>query len=168
MKKACSFGPYRRGRSARRFPPRSPMSACVTMRDWLWRCRTCSRTSACDETGHAPRCPATRAFLPGGKPIGKGGGAGTKARLGPQPRRGGRKQIGVTTVYDPTYLRIPYPGGDVPADRGVCTDVVIRAYRTAFRPAEARARRHGGRFLRLSKGLGHEGARSQYRPPPRA
>lgn len=32
-------------------------------------------------------------------------------------------------VYDPTYFRIPYPNGDVPADRGVCTDVVIRAYR---------------------------------------
>jgi uncharacterized protein len=43
-----------------------------------------------------------------------------------------RKQIGVTTLYDPSYLRIAYPGGDVPADRGVCTDVVIRAYRTAF------------------------------------
>lgn len=32
-------------------------------------------------------------------------------------------------TYDPVYTRIPYPGGDVPADRGVCTDVVIRAYR---------------------------------------
>jgi len=31
--------------------------------------------------------------------------------------------------YDPSYFRIPYPNGDVPADRGVCTDVVIRAYR---------------------------------------
>ncbi len=31
--------------------------------------------------------------------------------------------------YDPAYFSIPYPGGDVPADRGVCTDVVIRAYR---------------------------------------
>ncbi len=33
-------------------------------------------------------------------------------------------------VYDPSYFSIPYPMGDVPADRGVCTDVVIRAYRT--------------------------------------
>ncbi len=32
-------------------------------------------------------------------------------------------------IYDPTYFRISYPGGDVPANRGVCTDVVIRAYR---------------------------------------
>ena len=31
--------------------------------------------------------------------------------------------------YDPSYVRIPYPGGDVPADTGVCTDEVIRAYR---------------------------------------
>lgn len=32
-------------------------------------------------------------------------------------------------VYDPKYYSIPYPNGDVPADRGVCTDVVVRAYR---------------------------------------
>ncbi len=32
-------------------------------------------------------------------------------------------------VYDPTYFSIPYPGGDVPANKGVCTDVVVRAYR---------------------------------------
>jgi uncharacterized protein len=31
--------------------------------------------------------------------------------------------------YDPSYFKIAYPGGDVPADKGVCTDVVIRTYR---------------------------------------
>ncbi|MDR2918090.1 MAG: DUF1287 domain-containing protein [Tannerella sp.] len=31
--------------------------------------------------------------------------------------------------YVPEYVKIPYPGGDVPAGTGVCTDVVIRAYR---------------------------------------
>jgi uncharacterized protein len=31
--------------------------------------------------------------------------------------------------YDPKYVHIPYPGGDVPADTGVCSDEVIRAYR---------------------------------------
>ena len=41
-----------------------------------------------------------------------------------------RKQIGVTVHYDPAYVRIAYPGGDVPVSRGVCTDVVIRAFRT--------------------------------------
>lgn len=34
------------------------------------------------------------------------------------------------TVYDPAYVRIPYPNGDLPRTRGVCTDVVIRAMRT--------------------------------------
>lgn len=32
-------------------------------------------------------------------------------------------------TYDPAYFRIDYPNGDVPANKGVCTDVVIRAYR---------------------------------------
>jgi len=31
--------------------------------------------------------------------------------------------------YDPAYVRIPYPNGDVPPDTGVCTDEIIRAYR---------------------------------------
>jgi len=38
-------------------------------------------------------------------------------------------QVGVTTSYDPAYVKIAYPGGDVPLDRGVCTDVIIRALR---------------------------------------
>ena len=32
-------------------------------------------------------------------------------------------------TYDPSYFSIEYPSGDVPSDKGVCTDVVIRAYR---------------------------------------
>ena len=32
-------------------------------------------------------------------------------------------------LYDPSYFSMDYPNGDVPAGRGVCTDVVIRAYR---------------------------------------
>lgn len=32
-------------------------------------------------------------------------------------------------TYDPSYFSMPYPNGDVPKDKGVCTDVVIRAYR---------------------------------------
>lgn len=31
--------------------------------------------------------------------------------------------------YDGKYYRIKYPGGDVPKDKGVCTDVIIRSYR---------------------------------------
>jgi len=43
-----------------------------------------------------------------------------------------REQIGVTTLYDPAYVRLGYPGGDVAPERGVCTDVIVRAYRRAF------------------------------------
>jgi len=32
-------------------------------------------------------------------------------------------------TYDPKYYNIQYPNGDIPADKGVCTDVIIRAYR---------------------------------------
>ena len=31
--------------------------------------------------------------------------------------------------YDPSYFQIVYPNGDIPANKGVCTDVIIRAYR---------------------------------------
>ena len=40
--------------------------------------------------------------------------------------------IGLTkqnVLYDPSYFSIAYPNGDVPGDKGVCTDVIIRAYR---------------------------------------
>lgn len=43
--------------------------------------------------------------------------------------RAARAQIGVTTRYDGAYRRIRYPMGDVPAQAGVCTDVVVRAWR---------------------------------------
>lgn len=38
-----------------------------------------------------------------------------------------RTQADIT--YDGSYRRIPYPMGDVPANIGVCTDVIIRSYR---------------------------------------
>jgi uncharacterized protein YijF (DUF1287 family) len=44
---------------------------------------------------------------------------------------GAERQVGVTVVYDGSYRRLAYPGGDVPPERGVCTDVVVRAYRNA-------------------------------------
>ncbi|TXH98312.1 MAG: DUF1287 domain-containing protein [Pseudorhodobacter sp.] len=45
--------------------------------------------------------------------------------------RAAEGQVGVTTSYDPAYVALEFPGGDVAADRGVCTDVVIRALRVA-------------------------------------
>lgn len=43
-----------------------------------------------------------------------------------------RDQVGVTVIYDPAYAKLGFPGGDVPRDRGVCTDVVIRALRDGW------------------------------------
>jgi uncharacterized protein len=43
-----------------------------------------------------------------------------------------RAQVGVTLRYDPSYVTLKFPNGDVPREIGVCTDVVIRAYRDAF------------------------------------
>ncbi len=48
-----------------------------------------------------------------------------------QVLQGAYEQVGVTVRYDGTYRFMPFPGGDVPADRGVCTDVLVRAYRRA-------------------------------------
>jgi len=41
------------------------------------------------------------------------------------------EQTNLTKNYDPAYVVIPYPNGDVPIEKGVCTDVVIRAFRKA-------------------------------------
>ena len=40
-------------------------------------------------------------------------------------------QAGITTGYDPSYVALDYPGGDVPEKTGVCSDVVVRAFRKA-------------------------------------
>lgn len=63
-----------------------------------------------------------------------------------------RKQVGVTTSYDGSYATLPYPGGDVPKERGVCTDVVIRALRD-------------GRQMDLQK-LVHEDMKAHFRLYP--
>ncbi len=41
------------------------------------------------------------------------------------------EQTNLTKNYDPNYVVIAYPNGDVPIEKGVCTDVVIRAFRRA-------------------------------------
>ncbi len=41
------------------------------------------------------------------------------------------EQLNLTKSYDPNYTVITYPNGDVPIEKGVCTDVVIRAFRNA-------------------------------------
>ncbi|HMK68313.1 MAG TPA: DUF1287 domain-containing protein [Stellaceae bacterium] len=41
------------------------------------------------------------------------------------------EQTAYTRSYDPAYVRIAYPNGDPPRDRGVCSDVIVRAFRAA-------------------------------------
>lgn len=41
------------------------------------------------------------------------------------------EQTGVTIGYDPAYVRLDYPGGDVSQETGVCSDVIVRAFRKA-------------------------------------
>ncbi|HEX4847511.1 MAG TPA: DUF1287 domain-containing protein [Novosphingobium sp.] len=79
-----------------------------------------------------------RAVLAGGAGLALAGcGAATAQSRPAAPRalhliQAARGQVGVTLRYDPAYTRIGYPGGDVPRAKGVCTDVVIRAYRDAL------------------------------------
>ena len=59
----------------------------------------------------------------------------TPLRAGSEPSRltaAARDQVGVTVTYDPAYVTLDFPGGDLPRDRGVCTDVVIRALRDGW------------------------------------
>jgi uncharacterized protein len=51
-------------------------------------------------------------------------------RTGPLLARAAARQVGVTTLYDPSYVRLAFPNGDVPMERGVCADVVVRAFRS--------------------------------------
>lgn len=43
--------------------------------------------------------------------------------------RAAESQLGRTVRYDARYVRLRYPSGDVPVDRGACSDVVVRAFR---------------------------------------
>lgn len=56
----------------------------------------------------------------------------SRAAAGPRTLvEAARGQIGRTVRYDPAYRALAYPGGDVPEEAGVCTDVIIRALRRA-------------------------------------
>lgn len=82
----------------------------------------------------APFQPTRRAVLGAGLCFGAFGLA-RGALAAPNAERlvaAARRQVGVTLSYDPAYSVLPFPGGDVDRAKGVCTDVVIRAYRDAF------------------------------------
>lgn len=78
-------------------------------------------------------------------------------------------QVGTTVHYDPAYTQLKYPGGDVPLDRGVCTDVIIRAYRQGLN-ADLQALVHNDMrkaFTQYPRNWGLK-RRPEYRPPSRA
>jgi uncharacterized protein YijF (DUF1287 family) len=54
----------------------------------------------------------------------------SQSEFGAKLASGAARQIGVTTKYDPAYVRLAYPNGDVPLEGGVCSDVVVRAFRS--------------------------------------
>ncbi len=64
-----------------------------------------------------------------------------------------RSQVGKTLIYDPSYVKIPFPNGDVPIIRGVCTDVLIRAFRGVGIDLQERIYRHKKANPKLYRGL---------------
>lgn len=79
--------------------------------------------------------------------------AGASAEtIGDRIAAAAQSQTRVTRSYDPAYTTLAYPGGDVPADRGVCTDVVIRALRAVGYDLQSRVhedmRAHFGAYPR--------------------
>lgn len=63
-------------------------------------------------------------------------------------------QLAWQTRYDASYAKLGYPMGDVPRDRGACTDVVIRALRVIGRDLQQEihedARAHPGLYPRIA------------------
>jgi len=81
--------------------------------------------SSCQPQSHVSRGPA----VPPNAPV-----EPLPANAPPQLKQmlaGAIAQAGVTTSYDPAYVALQYPGGDVPETTGVCADVVVRAFRKA-------------------------------------
>jgi len=64
-----------------------------------------------------------------------------------------RSQVGRTLIYDPSYVKLRFPGGDVPIVRGVCTDVLVRAFRGVGIDLQERIYRHKKAHPKLYKGL---------------
>ncbi len=64
-------------------------------------------------------------------------------------------QVGVTTQYDPSYVKLSYPNGDVPPHTGVCADVIVRALRKVNVDLQVGgSQRYGEQLHCLSEKLG--------------
>lgn len=80
-----------------------------------------------------------------------------------------KQQAASGTVYDPSYVRIKYPGGDVPTDRGACTDLIIRSLRSAgcdlqkliHQDMKRSPRSYGGRARKLDRNIDHRRCTNQ-------
>jgi uncharacterized protein YijF (DUF1287 family) len=64
-----------------------------------------------------------------------------------------RWQVGKTVTYNPEYVRLKFPNGDIPISKGVCTDVVVRALRGLGIDLQSRIYRHKKANPSLYKGL---------------
>jgi uncharacterized protein len=56
-------------------------------------------------------------------------GVAPAGESGDQIAAGALKQVGVTLTYNPEYVSLAYPNGDIDPSKGVCADVVVRAMR---------------------------------------
>ncbi|MEA3418958.1 MAG: DUF1287 domain-containing protein [Campylobacterota bacterium] len=64
-----------------------------------------------------------------------------------------QKQVGKTLTYNPEYAYIKYPMGDIPLSKGVCTDVLVRAFRGVNIDLQERIYRDKKKFPKRYKGL---------------
>jgi uncharacterized protein YijF (DUF1287 family) len=64
-----------------------------------------------------------------------------------------QKQVGKTLSYNPEYAYIKYPMGDIPLSKGVCTDVVVRAFRGVNIDLQERIYKDKKKFPKRYKGL---------------
>jgi len=64
-----------------------------------------------------------------------------------------KTQVGKTLTYNPEYVRLKFPNGDIPLSKGVCTDVVVRALRGLHIDLQERIYRYKKSHPKLFKGL---------------
>ena len=64
-----------------------------------------------------------------------------------------RAQVGKTLTYNPEYVALKFPGGDIPLSKGVCTDVVVRALRGLDIDLQERIYTYKKSHPKLFKGL---------------
>jgi uncharacterized protein YijF (DUF1287 family) len=81
------------------------------------------------QRGRPRRSELFHALLASALSVGLSAAASAEPSFGPRLAASAIAQVGVTLRYDPAYTSLAYPGGDVPLERGVCSDVVIRALR---------------------------------------